>query len=147
MGIRQTYEHLHCSHLQQNSSKTEMKWEGVRELHRIYSMFDNDESVFAVTSNLQSLAGVFYKKRFHSWLIQFCHKISMPYKNLFWEQNIPFLVWKSFSMHFPILSQSQWSREGLDSRCSRMFGACRSDRVCATPWERGHVIFNSCNSL
>jgi len=31
-------------------------------------MFDNDESVFAVASNLQSLAGVFYKKRFHSWL-------------------------------------------------------------------------------
>lgn len=64
-------------------------------------MFDNDEPVFAVTSNLLSLAGILYKKKlFHSWLNPIVTKFSCHAKTyfgskiflIFCRNHSPFLI-------------------------------------------------------
>lgn len=76
-------------------------------------MLDNDEPVFTVTSNLVSLAGVLYKKRFHSWLnpilSQNLHAI---------QKLILGAKYSSFSPFF--ISPFSHSHEELDAKRSRM---------------------------
>lgn len=135
-----SWEHLQCSHLQQNSSK--MKWGrcwgitlNLQHVWQWWVCFHSDiKSTVPSWCILQKTISQLAKSNFVTKSP--CHT-----KTYFGSRIFPFLCVNDSP------SQNWGSHEGLDSKCSRTFWACWSDGVYATSRLRGHVISNSCKGL